>query len=147
MELTRVQTGETPAIDHGNARSVVEAYIASALAGDVTQAAALAKNAPASSERIALFRKVLNLQQLKIQTVYVDHPAKPTRALATSVAVRLDGDHKEPDGRRDGFMAFTLEFTNDKWFVVDVDFPSETRAEAEVKEFLEANPDSIDVHP
>ncbi len=44
-----------------------------------------------------------------------------TQALATSVALKLDEEHKNPDGRRDGVMVFTLEFTDDKWFVIDID--------------------------
>jgi len=68
-----------------NARSVVEAYVASALVGDVAKAAALAKNAPADSKRIAEIPEFLNVQRLKIQTVYVNAPTKPTRALSTRV--------------------------------------------------------------
>jgi len=29
--------------------------------------------------------------------------------MATSEAVKLDVDHKQPNGQRDGFMVFTLE--------------------------------------
>jgi uncharacterized protein (TIGR03067 family) len=84
---------------------------------------------------------------LKIEKVHVDDPAKPTRALATSQSVKLDEEHKQPDGRRDGSMVFVLELTDDKWFVIDIDFETESGAEKELKRFLEANPNSIGLPP
>ncbi|TWU07840.1 hypothetical protein [Stieleria varia] len=60
---------ESPAIDHRNARSDVEAYVAAALAGDVGKAASLAKDAPAGPEQIRAFSQILNLQRLKISRV------------------------------------------------------------------------------
>ncbi len=134
-------------IDHGNARSVVEAYVASALAGDVAKAASLAKNSPADPKRIRELPEFLNVQRLKIETVYINDPAKPTQALATSVAVKLDEEHKNPGGRRDGFMVLTLEFTDEKWFVIDIDFQTESGAEKELNKFLKANPNSIGIPP
>ncbi len=134
-------------IDQGNARSVVEAYVASALAGDVATAASLAKDSPAEPKRIRELPEFLNVQRLKIETVYINDPAKPTQALATSVAVKLDEEHKNPDGRRDGFMVFTLELSDDKWFVIDIDFETESGAEKELNKFLKANPNSIGIPP
>ena len=130
-----------------DARSVVEAYVASALTGDVAKAASLAKNSPADPKRIQDLPEFLNVQRLKIETVYINDPAKPTQALATSVAVRLEEEHKDPDGRRDGFMVFTLEFTDDKWLVIDIDFETESGAEKELNKFLKANPNSIGIPP
>jgi|GEM_PF-2581941 len=142
-----VKESKLLAIDHGNARSVVEAYVALALAGDVAQAAALAKNAPADPKQIAEIPGFLNVQRLKIPTVYVNDPAKPTRALATSEAVKLDEDHKQPDGQRDGFMVFTLELIDDHWLVIDLDIESESGADQELSRFLKANPDAIGFPP
>ena len=133
--------------EHRNARSVVEAYVAAALAGDVAKAAALSKNSPADPKRIQELPEFLNVQRLKIETVTINDPAKPTQALATSVAVKLDEEHKNPDGRRDGYLVFTLEFTDDKWFVIDIDFESESGAEKELNKFLKANPSSIGIPP
>ena len=147
IEQIRVIEANPAGMDHGNARSVVEAYIAAALAGDVAKAATLAKNSPGDPKRIAEIPKLLNVQRLKIQTVYVDDPAKPTRALATSQSVKLEEEHKQPNGQRDGFMVFTLELTDGKWFVNDIDFESEAGAEKELKRFLEANPNSIGLPP
>ncbi len=130
-----------------DARSVVEAYVAAVLAGDVAKAAALAKNSPADPKRIRELPEFLNVQRLEIETVYVNDPAKPTRALATSVAVKLDEEHKNPDGRRDGFMVFSLELTDDKWLVIDIDFETESGAEKELKKFIQANPNSIGLPP
>ena len=53
IEQIRVIEANPAGMDHGNARSVVEAYIAAALAGDVAKAATLAKNSPADPKRIA----------------------------------------------------------------------------------------------
>ncbi|MBL8817262.1 MAG: protein kinase [Planctomyces sp.] len=155
-EVIRIEPADNPkavdesnahAIDHRSARSVVEAYIELALAGDIAKAAALSKNSPADPKQIAEIPEFLNVQRLKIQTVYVNDPAKPTRALATSAAVKLDEEHKQPDGQRDGFMVFGLELTDDKWFVIDIDFESESGAEKELQRFLEANPKSIGLPP
>ena len=113
----KVSAIEQP-LDRQNARAVVEAYIALALLGDVAKAAALAKNSPAHPKRIEEIPKTLNVQRLKIEAVYVIDPAKPTQALAISAAVKLDEDHKQPNG----CLVFTLELTDGKWFVIDIDF-------------------------
>ncbi|MEZ6126902.1 MAG: protein kinase [Planctomycetaceae bacterium] len=142
-----VDLSKVKVIDHRNARSVVEAYVAAALAGDVAKAASLAKDAPAGPEQIGAFSQRLNLQRLKIPTVYINDPAKPTRALATSVAVKLNEEHKQPDGQRDGFLVFTLKLIDKKWLITDIDFETESGAEEELKRFLEANPNSIGLPP
>jgi hypothetical protein len=144
---TIVTESKAPAIDHRNARSVVEAYLGSALAGDVATATSLAKNSPADPKRIQELPEFLNIQRLKIETVYVNDLAKPTQALATSVAVKLDEEHKNPDGQRDGFLVFRLEFTDDKWLVIDIDFETESGAEKELNRFLKANSHSIGIPP
>jgi uncharacterized protein (TIGR03067 family) len=142
-----IATREKVAKKEPDARSVVEAYVAAALSGDVAKAATLAKNAPADTKRIKELPEFLNVQRLKIQTVYVNDPANPKKALATSVAVKLDEEHKQPDGQRDGFMVFTLELTDGKWLVIDIDFESEVGSEKELKRFLEANPNSFGLPP
>ncbi len=73
--------------------------------------------------------------------------ANPTQALATSVAVKLDEERKNPDGRRDGFLVFTLENKDGNWSVIDIDFETESGAEKELKRFLEENPGSIGLPP
>ncbi len=130
-----------------NARAVVESYVESALAGDVAKAASLAKNSPADPKRIRELPEFLNVQRLKIEKVYINDPSKPTQALATSVAVKLGEEHKNPDGRRDGFIVFTLELSDDKWFVIDIDIKTESGAEKELNEFLRSNPNSIGIPP
>lgn len=57
------------AIDLRNARSVVEAHVAAALAGDVSKASALAKNSPADPKHIRELPEFLNVQRLKIERV------------------------------------------------------------------------------
>ena len=91
--------------------------------------------------------EILNVQRLKIPTVYMNDAANPTRALATSEAVRLDEELKNPDGRRDGFLVFTLESKDGNWSVIDIDFETEPGAEKELKRFLEASPNSVGLPP
>jgi hypothetical protein len=42
---------------------------------------------------------------------------------------------------------FTLQFTDDKWFVIDIDFESKSGAEQKLKNFVKANPNSIGLPP
>ena len=65
-EITSVNAGS---VFKTNARSVIEAYVALALAGDVAKAAALAKNVAADPKRIRELPEFLNVQRLKILTV------------------------------------------------------------------------------
>ncbi len=65
---------KAPTLDLRNARSVIEAYVASALVGDVAKAASLAKNSPADPRRIRELPEFLNIQRLKIETVYINDP-------------------------------------------------------------------------
>ncbi len=132
-------------VDRSNARTVVEAYIAAALVDDTQTAALLAKGTPAESRHIESLPKQLNVQRLVIKSVYVNDPARPTTALATSEAVKLT--KKQPDGQRDGFMVLTLTMSEEGWLVTDIDFESEESAEDELKRFREANPRSIDLPP
>ncbi len=80
---------------------------------------------------------------MKVKTVHVNDPGKLTQALATSGCVKFHEGYKQPDGQRDGFLVFTLEFTGDKWFVIEFDFESESGAEKELKRFQEANLNSV----
>ncbi|MEZ6138720.1 MAG: protein kinase [Pirellulaceae bacterium] len=142
-----VDLSKVKVIDHRNARSVVEAYVAAALAGDVAKAASLANGIQADAKRIAEFRTLVNVQRIKIPTVYVNDAAKPTRAIATSEAVKLEKEHKQPDGQRDGFLLFTLELIDEKWLVRDLDFESKSGAEEELERFVEENPNAIGLPP
>jgi serine/threonine-protein kinase len=130
-----------------NARSVVESYVASALAGDIAKAASLAKSTPADPKRIAEWRDMLNVRRLRIKTVYVNDLTNPTEALATSEAATLEKEYQQPDGQRDGFLVFTLERTDEGWFVSDIDFESEEGADDELNRFIKSNPNSIGLPP
>jgi serine/threonine protein kinase len=131
------------ALNRMNARSVVEAYVAAALGGRVEQATSLAKGTPAERKQIESLPRLLNIQRLVIKSVYMNDPAKPTTALATSEAVKLT--EKQPDGQRDGFLVLTLTMSDEGWLVTDIDFESEEGAEDELKRFREANPSAVDV--
>ena len=131
------------ALDRMNARAVVEAYVAAALAGRVDRAASLAQGTPARRDQIESLPQQLNVQRLVIKSAYVNDPAKPKKALATSEALKLA--KKQPDGQRDGFMVLTLTMSDEGWLVTDIDFESEEGAEDELKRFREANPSAGDV--
>ena len=73
---------EEQRLDRKNSLSVGEAYVALALAGDIAKEAVLAKSSPADPKRIQELPEILNVQRLKIETFYINDPAKPTRALA-----------------------------------------------------------------
>lgn len=138
---------ESESHENHNARRVVESYIAAALTGDVEAAVSLAKDSPADPKTIQEIPEFLNVQRLKIETVYVNDPMKPTQALATSEAVKLDEDHQQPNGDRDGYLVFTLELIDGVWLVKDIDFETQSGAEKELQRFLTANPNSIGLPP
>ena len=128
-------------VDRGNARSVVEAYVAAALAGRIEQAASLATAAPATRNPIESLSRHHNVQRLTMKLVSVNDPAKPTTALAISEAVKLT---KTQGG---GVLVLTLTMTKDGWSVTDIDFETEESAEVEVKRFLEAHPNAVGLPP
>jgi hypothetical protein len=132
-------------VDRSNARTVVESYIAAALADDTQTATLLAMGTPAERKQIESLPKQLNVQRLVIKSVYVNDPARPTTALATSEAVKLT--EKQPDGQRDGFLVLTLTMSAEDWLVTDIDFESEESAEDEMKRFREAHPSAVDLPP
>jgi hypothetical protein len=127
-------------IDRRNARVVAEGYLNLALGGDIAAAASLANGKPADAQTIA---RQLNLKRLSITSVYVNDPAEPTAALATSKAVKLQ--EKQPNGEREGFMVVTLTMGDGGWFVTDVDFESEDGATGELKRFLKVHPKATSI--
>ena len=109
------------------------------------RAQSFAKGIPAESKQIAELARLLNVQSLTIKSVYVSAPTQPTKALATSEAVKLE--EKQPDGQRDGFMVLTLTMSDEGWFVTDIDFESEEGADRELERFLEDYPNAIGLAP
>jgi hypothetical protein len=146
-EKARIRESEqgAAALNRMNARSVVEAYVAAALARQLEQATSLAKGTPAEPNQIESLPKQLNVQRLVIKSVFVDDPAKPTSALATSEAVKLV--RSNPDGQRYGLLALRLNMSQQGWLVTDIDFESEEGVEDELKRFHEANPSAVDLPP
>jgi serine/threonine protein kinase len=146
-EQQKERTGESErgatSMNQMNARSAVEAYIAAAFAGQVEQAASFAKGTPAEREQIESLPNLLNVQRLTFKSVYINDPAKPTTAMATTEAVKLN--EMEPDGRQEGCLLLTLKLSDAGWLVTDIDFESEESAEDELKQFREANPSAVDV--
>lgn len=131
---------ETP-LDRRNARSVVEAYVAAALAGRVEQAAALARGAAKRRKEIESLSKQLNVQRLVIKSVYVNDPAKPVLALALSEAVTLP--KKEFPKAVPVTVRLPLLMSEEGWLVIDIDFESDESAEEELTRFLEGHPKAV----
>ncbi|TXT33299.1 MAG: hypothetical protein FD138_1915 [Planctomycetota bacterium] len=131
--------------DRKNARAVVEIYVAAALAGRIEHAASLAQSTPAERNQIESLSRQLNVKRLAMKSVYVNDPAKPTTALATSEAVKLT--KQQPNGQRDGVLVLTLTMTNDGWSVTDIDFESEESAEVELRRFLDAHRNAVGLPP
>ena len=145
VSASSVETPEEKGIDHKDSRRVVEAYVTSALDGDPANAKSFAKGHPADPKQIETMARLLNRKRLAMKSVYVNDPATPTTALATSVAVKLE--EKQPNGQRDGVLVLTLTMSGEGWFVTDIDFKSEEGAEIELKRFLKSYPRAIGMPP
>ncbi len=136
-------------LNRKNARAVVEAFVAAAIAGDEMTINTLApiSRSQAGVELYVGELKFLKLTKLRIESVYVNDLAKPTKALATSVEVRLEGKTPRLHEPRGGFLVLTLSMSENGWSVTDIDFDSKETADRELKKFLEANPRAIGLPP
>ncbi len=138
-------------LDRENIRSVIEVYVAAALRGDHTTAASVAivqgKSAdPKQIEpQIQAISRSLNLKQLAMHSIHVNDCEQPTRALAISKSVTHA--EKQRNGERTGIVILELTRIAEEWFVAGVEFRSKEAAEDQLKQFLEANPSSIDLPP
>jgi hypothetical protein len=105
----KVSAIEQP-LDRQNALPVVEAFVAAAIAGDEMTINTLApiSRSQAGVELYVGELKFLKLAKLRIESVYVNDLAKPTKALATSVEVRLEGKTPRLHEARVGFLVVTL---------------------------------------
>ena len=144
----KVSAIEKP-LDRQTARAVVEAFVAAAIAGDETTINTLAPigRSQAGVELYFGELKFLKAAKLLIESVYVNDLAKPTKALATSVEVRLEGKTPRLHEPRGGFLVLTLSMSENGWSVTEIDFEPEKGADHELKKFLEANPKSVSVPP
>ena len=130
-------------LDRHNARAVVEAFVAATFPFDDATFNTLARLRDRSEAGVEALDD-LKVARLPIQSVYVNDPAKPTRALATSEAVRLE-EKLTKHGQRNSVLVFTLTMSDKDWLVTDIDIESTESADRELKKFLEANPKSISV--
>ena len=140
-------------LDRQNARAVVEAFLAAAIAGRIDEAVSLTEQTELAVEdslgyrnAMAAFFRQFNVQRLAMKSVYVNEPAEPVTAMAISEAVKLA--EQRPDGQRDGIFVLTLTMSEEGWFVSDY-FLDESAESADhtLKKYLEANPKSISVPP
>lgn len=127
-----------------NAREVVEAYVAAALAGKVADAAALATagTAAESKEQIEEFRKTLGgTKPVVIADVLADD--KQNEALAVSGQVKLA--EPDPDGQDTGRLVFLLNRSSGKWSISDIDLESRTNADKEIQAFKKKHPNATEI--
>ncbi|HEY8504191.1 MAG TPA: hypothetical protein VIL46_06380 [Gemmataceae bacterium] len=80
---------EPPKADARNAREVLEAYGAAALAGKTDEAAALAVpgQSPSHKERIAELKDLLGVKELKIARAYASEKKQEAVALSDKVKI------------------------------------------------------------
>ncbi len=128
-------------LDRQNVRAVVEAFVAAALAGDAEMVKALATDLPSvDSAYVAGSPKMTGLS---IQSVYVNDPTKPTRALAVSETVSIEIN--QPLVMMRGSNMFTLIMSEEGWSVFDIDFEEEPDVHKALQKFLEAHPNAVRV--
>jgi hypothetical protein len=128
-----------------NARDVVEAYVAAALAGKVADAAALAVEgkSAAKKKRIEELKRLLVVKALEMNRVLVSE--KKGEALAVSDTVQLT--KANPDGQDRGRLVFALVKSGKKWLVRDIDFRNEEAANEKTRGFEKTNPDAKEIPP
>jgi hypothetical protein len=143
LPMSRAAGADKPKAENRNAREVVEGYVASALAGHVQEAAALAvpDQSPAQKTRIEEFKELLGEQALKIVSVHFSD--KNGRAMAVSQPVKLT--KANPDGRNMGRLVFELTRMGDKWLLKDIDFRTDEAAQERVKTFGQKYPDAKEI--
>ena len=81
----------TSIVDRTNPRAVAEAYVASAIQGDVARAGTFAMGTAAGMKNIEWITKNINQKRLPMKSVYVDESATPKKAVAISVQAVLNG--------------------------------------------------------
>jgi hypothetical protein len=141
-----IASGVEKTVDRRNVRAVLEAYIASASEGDAANAAHLESEALTAQKLNTMMADYLDVQKLKIATVYVDDPENPTHAVATSERAEFYSEGKQSDGKIDGFMVFKLDMSETGWRVIHLDFLIDDSLDRQFMEkFIEANPTATSV--
>jgi biotin carboxyl carrier protein len=114
--LDRTQPIRVPKpIDRQNARSVVEAYVAAAIAGRFDDAASFVTAEDTSAVRHAEeIASWLDGRRLLVTSVYVNDPEKPVAALATSKPV--EPERRQTDAQRECFLV-VLTMSKEGWVI------------------------------
>ena len=125
-----------------DARSTIETFVAALLAEDSASASQLASEIPGA--QIQDLSDSLNVKRLGITSVHVNDRVTPTKALATTEAVRLEGQRYSMHRGDVGILVFEMKKKDDEgWSVTDIDFAAADGARKELSQFIEANPTGL----
>lgn len=122
----------------GTPRSAVETFLAAAFAGETSTTQQLAPALP--SEQIQTLGEAFEVKHVVVNSVHVNDLAAPSTAIAITESVRMKSQVRERDGRRDGFLAISLENGVKGWHVSDIDFEDEDGVTTELSRFLARYP-------
>lgn len=121
-------------------RTVVERYVAAALAGKTDDAVKLAVEgqSPSNKDKIEEFKALVDAKSVRFPTVFVG--TTKGQAIAVSEAVKIT--EADSDGRDTGRLVFALVKSRDQWLVKDIDFRTEANAKEQVEKFKSKNADA-----
>ncbi len=145
----KVSAIEKP-LDRQNARAVVEAFVAAALAGDGETVITLAKlnrrDPKRPTERIENMIKFFpDREHLPMTSVHVNDAENPTDAIA--ISKQFKWEHPSRERKTDVVAWFTLSMSEAGWIVTNISFEWIESTDGLLKKFLEAHPKSISVPP
>lgn len=121
-----------------NPRSVIEAYVAAALAGKVDAAVAMTLRPAIDKEYVEDLNDMIEAESLEIPIVWWGE--KKGQAIARTKQVKIT--EADPDGRDTGYLVFLLVMSDGKWLVDDIDFDTAEKAKQQVADFKKANLDA-----
>jgi hypothetical protein len=126
-------------------RQTVEKYIASALAGKVKDASALAdpEKKPAREREIKELKKLIGRKSLQVASVH--RTEKGGRAIARTEVIRLT--EANPDGTDRGCLLISMRWQGGKWLINDIDFHPVNKAREKVDSFVKKYADASEVKP
>ena len=148
-KMLKLVANET-SLDRQNARAVVEAFVAAALAGDGETVITLAKlnrrDPKRPTERIENMIKCFpDREHLPMTSVHVNDAETPTDAIA--ISKQFKWEHPSSERKADVVAWFTLSMSEAGWIVTNISFEWIESTDGLLKKFLEANPKSIRVPP
>ena len=114
---------------------VVEAFLAAALAGNTDEAVKFIEPGQSTGD-IKEFKEMFAAKKVAVVTAY----GNDRRGLAITEQVKVVKPN--PDGRDTGYLVFSLDKADDRWYIEDIDLESDTSVKDAVKRFLERHKDA-----